>query len=122
MIQNGRRQPSRMSMAFRVYLNEGTCSDYWLTLHDPLLGRTPLKLLANLDSRETPRILQQKLNSDLGGKVLSSLVEFIPDKVLTPLLLKYNQAPDFIEDHGHDFGTDLPDEDKRALIEFLKTF
>ncbi|MDJ0575347.1 MAG: hypothetical protein QNJ65_09315 [Xenococcaceae cyanobacterium MO_234.B1] len=83
---------------------------------------TPIKLLANLDPRETPRILQQKLNSDLGGKVLSSLVEFIPDKVLTPLLLKYNQAPDFIEDHGHDFGTDLPDEDKRALIEFLKTF
>ncbi|MGK7947862.1 MAG: hypothetical protein AB4368_03395 [Xenococcaceae cyanobacterium] len=83
---------------------------------------TPIKLLANLDPRETPRILQQKLNSDLGGKVLSSLVGFVPDKVLTPLLLKYNQAPDFIEDRGHEFGTDLPDEDKRALIEFLKTF
>ena len=83
---------------------------------------TPIKLLANLDPRETPRILQRKLNSELGGKVLSSLVDFIPDKVLTPLLLKYNQAPDFIEDHGHEFGTDLPDEDKRALIEFLKTF
>lgn len=83
---------------------------------------TPIKLLANLDPRETPRILQRKLNSDLGGKVLSSLVEFVPDKVLTPLLLKYNNAPDFIEDHGHKFGTDLPDEDKRALIEFLKTF
>ncbi|MGK7937590.1 MAG: hypothetical protein AB4206_17625 [Xenococcaceae cyanobacterium] len=83
---------------------------------------TPIKLLANLDPRETPRILQRKLNSELGGKVLSSLVDFIPDQVLTPLLLKYNQAPDFIEDHGHEFGTDLPDEDKRALIEFLKTF
>ena len=83
---------------------------------------TPIKLIANLDPRETPRILQQKLNSDLGGKVLSSLVGFVPDKVLTPLLLKYNTAPDFIEDHGHEFGTDLPDEDKQALIEFLKTF
>lgn len=83
---------------------------------------TPIKLLANLDPRETPQILQKKLNSELGGKVLSSLVGFIPDDVLTPLLLKYNQAPDFIEDHGHEFGTDLPDEDKRALIEFLKTF
>lgn len=83
---------------------------------------TPIKLLANLDPRETPRTLQRKLNSDLGGRVLSSLVGFVPDDVLTPLLLKYNQAPDFIEDHGHEFGADLPDEDKRALIEFLKTF
>ncbi len=83
---------------------------------------TPIKLLANLDPREIPRVLQRKLNSDLGGKVLGSLVKFVPDKVLTPLLLKYNQAPDFIEDHGHEFGADLPDEDKLALIEFLKTF
>ena len=83
---------------------------------------TPIKLLANLDPRQTPRILQQKLNSELGGKVLSSLVGFVPDDVLTPLLLKNNQAPDFVEDRGHMFGTDLPDEDKRALIEFIKTF
>ncbi len=83
---------------------------------------TPIKLLANLDPRETPRILQKKLNSDLGGKVLSSLVRFVPDDILTPLLLNNNQAPDFIEDRGHEFGTGLPDEDKRALIEFLKTF
>ena len=83
---------------------------------------TPIKLLANLDPRETPRKLQRKLNSDLGGRVLSSLVRFVPDDVLTPLLLKYNQAPDFIENHGHEFGVDLADEDKQALIEFLKTF
>ena len=83
---------------------------------------TPIKLLANLDPRETPRILQRKLNSELGGKILSSLVRFIPDDVLTPLLLRYNLAPDFIEDHGHEFGANLADDDKRALIEFLKTF
>ncbi|MGK7930679.1 MAG: hypothetical protein AB4041_04505 [Microcystaceae cyanobacterium] len=82
---------------------------------------TPIKLLANLDPRETPRILQRKLNSDLGAKVLESLVDLIPDKVLAPLLLENNTIPDFIEDHGHLFGTDLPDEDKRSLIEFLKT-
>jgi cytochrome c5 len=83
---------------------------------------TPIKLLANLDPRETPRILQQKLNSELGGKVLSSLVKLVPDDVLAPLLLKNNKIPDFIEDHGHEFGKDLADEDKHALIEFLKTF
>ena len=32
-----------------------------------------------------------------------------------------NQAPDFVLDRGHMFGTELSDEDKRALIEFLKT-
>ncbi|NER23755.1 MAG: hypothetical protein F6J96_24250 [Symploca sp. SIO1C2] len=82
---------------------------------------TPIKLLANLDPRETPSILQKKLNSDLGSKVLGSLVKLIPDDILAPVLLKSNQAPDFIEDHGHTFGSDLTDEDKLALIEFLKT-
>jgi hypothetical protein len=33
-----------------------------------------------------------------------------------------SSCPDFIEDRGHYFGTDLPDADKRALIEYVKTF
>jgi mono/diheme cytochrome c family protein len=33
-----------------------------------------------------------------------------------------NSCPDFIEDRGHLFGTDLPDAEKLALIEYLKTF
>ncbi|OKH21065.1 hypothetical protein NIES593_16680 [Hydrococcus rivularis NIES-593] len=82
---------------------------------------TPINLLANLDPRNTPAILQRKLDSEVGVKKLQLLARFIPDDVLAPLLLKNNQSPDFIEDHGHYFGTDLPDEDKRALIEFLKT-
>ena len=39
-----------------------------------------------------------------------------------PELLAANKCPDFIEDEGHYFGTDLPDTDKQALIEYLKTF
>jgi hypothetical protein len=39
-----------------------------------------------------------------------------------PELLAANKCPDFVEDEGHYFGTDLPDSDKRALIEYLKTF
>jgi hypothetical protein len=38
-----------------------------------------------------------------------------------PDLLAHSKCPDFIEDEGHEFGTDLPDEDKEALIEYLKT-
>jgi hypothetical protein len=37
-------------------------------------------------------------------------------------LLSKNLAPDFIEDHGHTFGSQLSDQDKLALIEFIKTF
>ena len=40
---------------------------------------------------------------------------------VVPELLAANKCPDFIEDEGHYFGTDLSDDDKRALIEFLKT-
>jgi hypothetical protein len=39
-----------------------------------------------------------------------------------PQLLAANKCPDFIEDEGHYFGTDLPDEDKRALIEYMNSF
>jgi hypothetical protein len=46
-----------------------------------------------------------------------------------PGLMKFNKCPDFVVNKGHYFGTDLlPDEpglsdsDKKALIEFVKTF
>ena len=38
-----------------------------------------------------------------------------------PQLIAANKCPDFIEDKGHYFGDTLPDDDKLALIEFLKT-
>ena len=37
-------------------------------------------------------------------------------------LLEVNTCPDFIEDKGHYYGHDLSDEDKRALIEYVKYF
>jgi hypothetical protein len=43
-------------------------------------------------------------------------------KELVPDLIAVNKWPDFVEDKGHMFGTTLPDSDKRALIELLKTF
>ena len=82
----------------------------------PVPKGTPVNLLANinplagfpqLDFRE----VLQKL--DLSGGPKAKLVR---------LLLKVNNSPDFIEDKGHTFGSELPDEDKRALIEFVKTF
>jgi hypothetical protein len=44
-------------------------------------------------------------------------------------MLELSKCPDFVVNRGHYFGTDLfkeepglSDDDKRALIEFLKTF
>jgi hypothetical protein len=41
---------------------------------------------------------------------------------LNELFLLTDNAPDFVQDRGHTYGAALPDEDKRALIEYLKTF
>jgi len=38
------------------------------------------------------------------------------------LFLLMDNAPDFVQDRGHTFGATLPDADKRALIEYMKTF
>ncbi len=43
-------------------------------------------------------------------------------KKMGAALLALNKCPDFEVNRGHYFGTDLGDSDKRALIEFLKTF
>jgi processive rubber oxygenase RoxA-like protein len=41
---------------------------------------------------------------------------------LNGLFLLVDNAPDFVQDRGHAFGSTPPDEDKRALIEYMKTF
>jgi hypothetical protein len=37
-------------------------------------------------------------------------------------LLEVSTCPDFIEDKGHYYGRNLSDDDKRALIEYVKYF
>jgi hypothetical protein len=39
-----------------------------------------------------------------------------------PFFLHMDNAPDFVEDRGHTYGAGLADTDKRALMEYLKTF
>ncbi len=41
---------------------------------------------------------------------------------LVPKFLAISKCPDFIVNKGHYFGSNLPDQDKEALIELLKTF
>jgi hypothetical protein len=102
----------------------------------PIPAGTPVNLLANLDMekvRSDPAalklLLQVKIDLESlpanasdedARKVLSNLV---------PQLMKYSKCPDFVVNRGHYFGTNLlagepglTDDEKRALIEFLKTF
>jgi hypothetical protein len=102
----------------------------------PIPVGTPVGLLANLDMekvRSDPAALKLlvQIKSDLDAlpahasndeakKVLRNLV---------PQLMKYSKCPDFVVNRGHYFGTNLlpgepglTDDEKHALIEFLKTF
>jgi hypothetical protein len=97
----------------------------------PIPKGTPINLLANTNLELTG----VGKGIDLAGLVLkikSALKDIKKQKLegpaaterlmkLVPDLYELNSCPDFIEDKGHGFGTDLPDGDKRALIEFLKT-
>jgi cytochrome c5 len=76
---------------------------------------TPIDYLASVDPTELARLVTvlPAVNIALG---------LTPDDVLLSQLMKRNLAPDFVLDRGHTFGAALPDTDKRALIEFLKTF
>jgi hypothetical protein len=43
-------------------------------------------------------------------------------RALAEALLRMSDCPDLVEDSGHRYGWQLSDQDKEALIEFLKTF
>jgi hypothetical protein len=90
----------------------------------PIPKGTPVNLIGNLQPDFGQAVL--------GAKILKALLKIhamnlSPEQSTAelikavPELLAANKCPDFIEDKGHYFGTDLPDNDKRALIEYLKT-
>jgi hypothetical protein len=86
---------------------------------------TPVNLVANIDPDfqhiDVFRKIAEKLIK-LKAVKLSREEAAAEFNQLIPDLITANKCPDFIEDKGHYFGTDLPDSDKRALIEYLKTF
>ncbi len=99
--------------------------DGWLKL-GPIPKGTPVNLLGNLEpdfgQLATLTATLSKALIAIHAKNLSPK-EARDELIKTvPQLLAANKCPDFIEDNGHYFGTDLPDEDKRALIEYMKTF
>lgn len=103
----------------------------------PIPAGTPIGLLANLNitpgndesdaallERKTKLVvLLKKMIVDLKrakGKSDAEAREIF--KPLVPDLMALSKCPDFVINKGHYFGTKLPDGDKLALIEFIKTF
>ena len=76
---------------------------------------TPIKLLASFNTSDLPAIAKQ-------GSTNAFLNWLLGRKTFNELLLQRNLAPDFIEDRGHEFGAQLSNEEKKALIEYVKTF
>jgi hypothetical protein len=90
---------------------------------------TPINLLANVNpdmSFEEMAALLLKIKRALLEIKLKGLegeaAKEVMKREVAPELLKVSMCPDLIEDRGHTFGADLPDADKFALIEYLKTF
>jgi hypothetical protein len=99
----------------------------------PIPKGTPVTLLTNIDLESNKAELVKlllKIKADLkqvagasddeAAKVLKNLV---------PDLIKVSKCPDYVVNKGHYFGTSffkdeppLSDDDKWALIEYLKTF
>ena len=70
---------------------------------------TPLNLILNLNVGKAPYALK------------ASLIHRDDPAALAKALLDLSDCPDLVENKGHTFGSELPPDDKRALIEYLKT-
>jgi len=76
----------------------------------------PVKLFANVDPN-------QLISLGPGGNWLTRFFSrLFGGGIIWQTAMDKNLSPDFIEDRGHTFGSDLSDADKHALIEFMKTF
>ncbi|HTB95650.1 MAG TPA: hypothetical protein VK716_01460 [Terracidiphilus sp.] len=76
---------------------------------------TPIDLITNI--RVAPR---EHFGRD---KLMDNILCRITDSgAANPLFLLMDNAPDFVQDRGHTYGAGLVEDDKRALIEYVKTF
>jgi hypothetical protein len=99
----------------------------------PIPQHTPVNLLANLDlEADKLKLVNLLLNMIADLKKVAGAGDAEAARVLknlVPDLLTLSKCPDFVVNRGHYFGTALlteepalSDDDKWALIEYLKTF
>ena len=63
------------------------------------------------------RARRKRSSPNFSPKTTTAALQHVHEK-----MLEVSLCPDFIEDRGHTFGRDLSDQDKRALIEYMKYF
>jgi hypothetical protein len=76
---------------------------------------TPIDLITNVNVAPRDHFGRNRLLDNLLCRTTGS-------GAVNPLFLLMDNAPDFVQDRGHIFGAGLADADKRALIEYMKTF
>jgi hypothetical protein len=99
---------------------------------DPELLRvpkgTPINLVLNLHPKDVKSVLEAYILGVLDGRPKAEFNQLRiinhpkGQAAMVKRLLEVNTCPDFIEDKGHYYGHDLSDDDKRALIEYVKYF
>ena len=89
---------------------------------------TPPNLLTNINPRDAKSVLQAYIEGVLDGRPkaefnqLRTINHTKGQAAMVKRMLAVSTCPDFIEDKGHYYGHQLSDEDKRALIEYMKYF
>jgi hypothetical protein len=89
---------------------------------------TPVNLIMNLHVKDVKDVLQAYVDGVLQGQPREDFAELrtknhaLGQRRLMEKLVEVNMCPDFIEDRGHTYGRELGDDDKRALIEYMKSF
>jgi mono/diheme cytochrome c family protein len=89
---------------------------------------TPINLLTNVHPKDVKSVLLAYVDGVLAGRPkaefsrLQAINHAKGQAAMLNRLLEVSTCPDFIEDKGHYYGHDLSDEDKRALIEYIKYF
>ena len=103
----------------------------------PIPAGTPIGLLSNLNLlSDDPDPLKRAQHLEkvgalvvqilerlhkLGGNATNDQARAVFADLVEPML-ELSKCPDLVVNRGHLFGTDLPNDEKAALIEFLKTF
>jgi mono/diheme cytochrome c family protein len=76
---------------------------------------TPIDLIANVHVAPQEHFGRDKLLDNLLCRITGA-------GAMNALFLLMDNAPDFVQDRGHTYGAGLADADKRALMEYMKTF
>ena len=121
-------QVEALPAALRVLLKDHVDADGYFRM-GPIPAGTPINLIMNLDPDADAATLAgivlraQKALAEIRIRHLDAeAARELMRRDVAPALFAASKSPDFVNDRGHEFGSDLPDGDKRALIEYLKTF